>query len=184
MGSVRCKSLPCLLALALICGCRQREEQDEAEGQSILGVMRLPQSHEWEDPGVQVTNLAQLFRVGATYPHDWHRRLLKFGKHAGFTNSVFEKYIFLPPGITNRFVIGEIVLMNAKPYPGSDGLERSVVSKAAGVYHWGTYREQYIQQLFRRALPNPSRHPCPPDARTAGGALSRAPVRNSLECVF
>jgi hypothetical protein len=120
-----------------------------------------------EHPESRVTNLQQIFSAAEQgYPHHFHRRFLAFGENAGFTNSFYEKYTFLPPGVTSRWTEGDILLMNARPYPGPyGGMARGVISKADKVYHQKQLEEERIQQLFREAgilEPKPDSMPPPP----------------------
>jgi hypothetical protein len=137
----------------LLCSCEHRVKQFEAEAHAIFGLQNLLKEYEAVYPGVRVTNVSQLFiDLDRSYPHEWHQQFNGFGNTAGFTNSIYEKYVFFPSGITNPKFEGELLLMNAKPYPSPKGeMERSLVSKSAGVHHWITLREDRIQQFFKEA---------------------------------
>jgi len=163
-----------VLAVVFLYGCKPSEKQYEAEGQAMKGILNLINMYTYRFPGVPVTNLAQLFAAeGQGYPHTWHRRFIAFGKHAGFTNSFYEKYIFFPAGITNRWIEGEVTFMNARPYPGPDGqLQRTVISRISTGYFRQVLGEKAVQQLFRdngivepKPVTMPPPPPAPPTAR-------------------
>jgi len=155
---------PAILLLAI--GCQKRETQYEMEARagrvlsSLLGIYDV-----LGNP--RCTNLAQVYTaLGSPYPHDWDRNFRKFGGRAGFTNSFFEKYIFLPSGATNRWIVGEIVMMNARPYESINHQEcRGIFSRIGAQYGWNELSEKLVQELFRDAdipEPKPSWMPPPP----------------------
>jgi hypothetical protein len=141
-----------LMVAVLMCGCQKKQEQYEAEAQTTFEIIRLLDLHASDPNQTHPTNLFQLLELHQQgYPHVWHRRFAAFGKHAGFTNSIFEKYVFFPSGITNQWIEGELVLMN-KPYPGSDGrLQRNLISKTGNRYAYQVHREESVQALFKEA---------------------------------
>jgi hypothetical protein len=158
------------LALVLF-ACAPKENQQSAEHRAAHDIILMLQMYDIDHPGVRVTNLAQLFHEpGRTYPYAWHQRFEKFGRHSGFSASVYEKYVFPAPGITNRLFLGEIVFLNARPYPGPSGPGRIITSKV-GPQHTD-YRRQWlpenqIQQVFSAgglAVPTTAPMPAPPPA--------------------
>jgi hypothetical protein len=154
-------------AWALSSGYGRHLDQYEAEAKAIFGIMRMLAHYDLEHPNARPTNLSQLFLVSEQdYPYEWGRQFRTYGNNAGFTNSIYEKYVFFPPGITNRRVTGEIVLMNAHPYPANNGeLQRTIVSKSAEGYHREPIGEDLIQTLFKEAgvvVPKPPLAPRPP----------------------
>jgi len=121
----------------------------------------------YEHPGIRITNLPQVFIAAEQgYPQQWHGRFETFGKQAGFTNSFYEKYAFFSPGITNPWMEGELVLMNARPYPGpEDKLLRNVVSRSGNRYFRQSLSETAIQRFLKEssvAEPKPVPMPPPP----------------------
>ena len=174
-----------VLACGLFSGCEKQEKQNTAEAQTVLGTMRILKDYDLAHPGVRVTNLSQLFPVGdQIYPHHWHRRFAAFGKSAGFTNSIYEKYVFFRPGVTSRWMEGDVVFMNTSPYPGPDGLKRSMVSKGAGVYHWKTLSEDQVQRLLKESgitEPRPAVFPPPPPEPPPADATFRKTAEKDLE---
>ena len=133
--------------------------------------------HETEFPGVRVTNVSQLY-YDRDYPHGLEEIFRAFGKHAGFKNSFYEKYVFPSPGITNRLLGGEIVALNAQPFPDRQGtLGRMVVSKIAPddeTYRLKWISEKDIREIFAQAgveipkpvsMPSPSKPPAEPGAK-------------------
>ena len=188
MKSIRRRSAILILGLVAFWGCDLRDKQHIAEAQTVLAIMRHLRDYDMANPSVAVTNLSQLFPAGdQVYPHHWHRRFLAFGKTAGFTNSVFEKYVFFQSGITSRWIEGEVVFMNAKPYPGPDGLERSVVSRTASVFHWKTVSEDRVQRLLNESgvrNPIPITAPPPPPEPPPVDAAFRKLAEKNLESVI
>lgn len=161
------KTLLCTIFIGCLSACSSEEQQHTIEAQTIFGVLRLLPLYEHSYPGVQITNLAQVIAgLQRDYPYGWHERLKRFGKYAGFTNSIFEKYVFFPPGITNAKFEGELLLMNAVPYPNAYGeMERTIISKTKDVHHRRTLPEDRIQHLFKEtgiAEPKPTPMPSPP----------------------
>src|SRR5207247_4597811 len=81
-------------------------------------------------------------------------------------------YVFLPPGVTNRWVQGELIFMNAKPFPDSRGeLTRMIISRVGRSYsqfRYASYPEFQVQEIFKDAgidIPKPPTTPEPPPAR-------------------
>ena len=80
----------------------------------------------------------------------WHDRFRRFGKRAGFKNSIYEKYIFFPPGMRSKGLPGEVVMMNAMPYPGPEGeLRRTIVFLADGKYVDRKDNDEYTRHPVR-----------------------------------
>ena len=109
------------------------------------------------------TNVNQLIRFMTT--EGWaslEDRFKHFGEQAGFSNSIFEKYVFLPAGVT--FPVGpsaaEAILLNA----------HSIQDKNGERYRWVIYRigeavdhtvltEDKVQEIITRAgvaIPKPA----------------------------
>lgn len=153
-------------------GCSRESPQFEAEGQTINEIFRLLPIYVAEHPDIRIVSAEQLLTnhtgIVGDYPHQWHRRFQRYGRHAGFTNSVYEKYVFFAPGIRNSKIEGELFLMNAAPYPGSTGeMQRKVVSKTSDSFHCQTFSEQTVQLMLKEsgiAEPKPIRMPTPPPA--------------------
>ena len=180
--------------ILLFAGCSRRERQFEAEGQIINEIFRLLPIYETENPGVRITNLAQVFtnhtREAASYPHQWHWRLAAFKEFAGFTNSVYERYIFFPAGITNQRITGELLFMHATPYPGSNGeMQRKMVAQDADGFHSRTLAEKNVQAMFHelgitqpKSIPMPPPPPAPPELEYKRPLLSA--TRNAVTNFF
>lgn len=149
--------------------CSSRNKHYEVERQTALDIVGFLKVYELDHRDVRPTNLFQVFAgVGKHYPHFLHERFASYGAHAGFSNSFYEKYAFLPPGVTSRFVEGEILLLNAHPYSDPYGkLERNVISRATEGYKWRTLQEDTIQRMFKETgqrIPKPTPMPPPPPA--------------------
>ena len=165
----RCIHFIYLGIFAVFLGCEPRERQFEAEAHTVFGLMRMVESYEIDYPGTRITNLTQVFSgLNRDYPYQWHTRFKPYGKHAGFTNSFFEKYVFFQKGITNSLVGGEILFMNATPYPTAyNEMQRTVVVKASDGYFRVLLLEDRVQLMLKEsgiAEPKPLRMPAPPPA--------------------
>jgi len=147
------------------------------------------QLYEIDHPGDRVTNLAQLFTErGGGYPHSWDRRLRAFGNHAGFTNSIFVKYIFPLHGLTNRVAEGEVLLLNAQPFPDPDGPGRMVISRVGtglNDYRRVWLPERRIQQIFAEAgMEIPKALPLPPPPPAPLEEEYRVPISSRIWSLF
>ena len=163
------------LLCVLVVGCREKPDQVAVEYNTAGFLLSQIQFYENQFPNVPMTNLQQVLTgVGVPYPARWHHQLRSFGKYAGFQNSLCEKYVFIPNRFTNRVIGGEIVLLNAEPFPDQKGKAgRIIFSKwRPGWDGWMSkwYPEQQVQQIFREAgqsipkavpLPPPSELPPP-----------------------
>lgn len=150
--------------VSVLAGCEPRQKQFEVEARTVFGLIKMLESYELEHPGVPITNLSQVFSgLEREYPHNWHKQLNAFGKFAGFTNSFYERYVFFPSGVTNSRIGGELVCMNAIPYPAPyNEMNRSLVAKAANRYFRVPLREEQIQHLLKEAnIPEPKPVPMP-----------------------
>jgi hypothetical protein len=152
----------------VIASCSHREQQSEAESRTINEIFRLLPVFVAEHPGVRIISIEQLLtnhtRQVGDYPHQWHNRFKQFGKHGGFTNSVYEKYAFFPPGIHTSRIEGELLFINAKPFPGPRGeMERIVVAMAPDGFVRRSMSEETVQLLFREIeITEPKPIPMPP----------------------
>ena len=174
--SARCLLYLFYCAVALFSGCRLHEEQDTVESKTIFQIIKALQNYEIDHPQDRVTNLVQLFEAsGKPYPNFWHEEFSRYGKNAGFKRSIYEKYIFFSPGITNRLFEGELFLMNARPYPGPGGeRKRNIVSKIGHQFYWRTLQESAVQRIFQEAgiaEPKPIEMPAP--NQTSGSNAER-----------
>jgi hypothetical protein len=151
MSRYRLNAALWLLVSLIVCAGSQNHAQFEAEGQFARDIVRLLTLYEYEHPGQVVTNLSQLFeRSGRAYPSDRHQQFMQFGKHSGFTNSIYEKYLFVSGAATNQITRGLVVMMNAVPYPGPDGRpQRNVISKAGERFFREEITEEAAQELLR-----------------------------------
>jgi hypothetical protein len=126
--------------------------------------------YESQFPSRTITNAEQVFiDTGTPYPERWHHYFRAFGKHAGFKNSVFEKYV-LVPSIRHPAVTGELVMLNATAFPNDTGaFGRVLVSKTGtGVEDWMQtwFPEEEVQRIFQDAgqtIPKPVPMAPPPD---------------------
>jgi len=161
-----------IILASLVTACRKEISQSEAEHEATHRLKNMLALYELENAGVYVTNLAQVFSaLKKEYPHYWHKQFSAYGMYAGFKNSFYEKYMFLPLGATNQAIEGEFVFLNAEPFPdGEKKLGRMVASRVGGRYQdcrlrW--FREERIEKIFREAgieMPKPVPMPPPPPA--------------------
>lgn len=140
-----------VFALALIGNsCARLSSQETMEGQTISTVNRWVRMYLLDQPGATITNLEQVYTgLPQRYPHTLHEAFGRYGKHAGFSNSFFEKYVFFPPGTTSALAGGEVVFMNAQPFPlnSEKGIGRYVVLKDASV-RMRSLNEKTIQSML------------------------------------
>jgi hypothetical protein len=181
-----CLSLLILaVVMASFSGCAKREPQSTLEHQTVIAIANMLMTYEFRHPSVHVTNLAQIYTgLNKPYPHRWHHQFARYGKDAGFTNSFYGRYVFLPAGLTNRFVEGELVMMNAVPFPDSTGrLGRMVLSRVGGTYQQWRFRwfaEQDVQSLFAQlgtTIPKPQVMPPAPHEGKRVWEVSRPETR-------
>src|SRR5688572_18649607 len=121
-----------LVAIAVIFsagrGGRNMTKLQELEGRSAGAIRFCLDLYEANNPGVTITNVPQVLAgtMDLSHWHSSHPALLeiefrKLGKYAGFTNSLYEKYVRVPPGVTNRAFPKEPIFMNAYAFPDYDG---------------------------------------------------------------
>lgn len=179
-NSPRCRSLAArrvgIAVLSCVCfsGCREKPDQAAVEYNGAAFFTRRIGFYERQFPETRVTNLQQVFLgTDAPYSDRWHHYFLRFGGDAGFKSSFFEKYVFPSGRITNRIVTGEIVMLNAKPFPDQKGtLGRIICTKThlvdtGWMVKW--YSEEQVQEIFREAgqkIP-PAPDPIPPPSEVS-----------------
>lgn len=161
--------LPVLLSV-LVTGCGRSElvALNELE-QEAAGSLVLPLAlYEAQFPDGRITNVAQVFgvldlsRSHRSHPFVFQERFRRFDSQAGFTNSIFEKYVVIPAGITNEQTGGELVLMSATPFPDFEKVLTRMVIVRAGKqdYRASKIADSQVQEIFRRsgiAIPKPIR---------------------------
>lgn len=150
--------------LAVGSGCSKREEQYAVEQKTIFGISRLLKLYA-TNPGLPITNLQQVYYgLGVPYPHESDKEFRRFGHYAGFTNSFFEKYVFFPQGVKHQLISGDLLFMNAVPYPGPDGkLQRMVVSRSHDIFYKKSIAEESVQRILKDVdITEPKPVPMPP----------------------
>ena len=150
----RIKAWSYLFLVALAFGCREKNEQILVEHDTASFIAKVIGFYERRFPNAPVTNLQVVFQAtGTPYPVRFDQQLRGFGRFAGFTNSLFEKYILAPAPFTNVSVTGKVVLLNAEPFPERSGKPgRIIVSKSDAVdtgwiVQW--FPEEQVQQILR-----------------------------------
>jgi hypothetical protein len=164
--------LPLLLVI-VNCGCTGQHAQISDELDAADFIIKVITYYEQRIPNSQFTNLQEVFlRTETPYPERWHYRFRRFGTDAGFRNSFYEKYVVLPHGFQTSFARGEIVLLNAKPFPSRDGTRGRLLLSRTGTRYddWNIkwVPEGEVQQVFRDAgqtIPKPPVLPAPTDLR-------------------
>ena len=99
---------------------------------------------------------------------DFEVKFKSFGKAAGFTNSLFEKYVFLNPGVwvahwqpaqDGQGIQRFILMMSAQPVPISANVRvRFVIYQEESEVRWSSISEEAIQRAFAEAarqIPQP-----------------------------
>jgi hypothetical protein len=168
-----------ILWLVLICsltplsvGCIKEKPQSYWEHNAARTIIHYMNIYDGLNPGVAKTNVAQIMTNidNRPYPIELHRELLRFGKHAGFTNSFYEKYVFVPSGMTNLVKHGQPLLINSQPFPNRDGqMQRYVIYEIVWhgqpAYSYIPLPEDFVQKAFKQAgvtIPEPPRFPPAP----------------------
>jgi hypothetical protein len=148
----------------VLCACERRDNQFEAEARFAFGVMRSLDEFARTNPGVSVTSLVQLVPTPENYPHNWHDRFKRFGGHAGFTTSIYEKYVFFPAGLTNRWLDGELVAINAQAFPAPrGGMQRTMILRGDERHRYRPVPEAVVQRVLRElGVSEPTAPPRPP----------------------
>jgi len=116
--------------IAVAAGCNPAPPPQAArEAQAAAAVRAAIIFYENDFPGRQLTNLAQVFEhtSASAYPHYLDRWFRPYGNKAGFTNSFYEKYVFVPRGIIDARVPGEILLVSSQPFPDRQGHMNRVI---------------------------------------------------------
>jgi hypothetical protein len=116
------KSLWPAAILLLLVGCGLQPMQIEVEDEAAASI--FPKVNLYlVDTNTSITNIAQIYAEvnlasdHRSHPWRFQKKFQRFGKYAGFKNSFYEKYVFLPRGTTSSIVGGEIVFLNAQPFP-------------------------------------------------------------------
>jgi hypothetical protein len=162
-----------ICVLSICSGCVKEKPQEYWERQAAQTVIRYLHVYDALNPGVAKTNVGQIITNidDRPYPVDLHRELLRFSKDAGFTNSFFEKYVFVPTGVTNFWVRGgKPLLINFRPFPNQAGkMQRVIIYESVWQgepsYATAEMPEWAIQQAFKEAgveIPEPPRFPPAP----------------------
>jgi hypothetical protein len=182
-------------ALGGLPGCgRKIQKLHELEGNAAAAIYRALDRYEALNPTTDVTNLPQVFNAASDLSR-WHilhpaffdLEFRKFGKSAGFTNSFYEKYVRVPPFVTNRAFPRDPIFMNAQPVPDyNDGYGRYVVWREGLQYHRNTWvPEDQIQEAFRRAgVPVPQPTPMPKPPVPEGRPYSQPPLSARIRWFF
>lgn len=157
-----------ILALSFsLIGCETRWRQERITLESTAGerLVKLFWLHESLFPERPRTNLAELFdTVGNGYPDELHESFRRLGRDAGFSNLFYERYVFVPPGMSNALVGGDVILIGVAPFPEENGqLVRVVIFRNGFGYEgWGQkwVREDILQGVFATAkveFPKPAK---------------------------
>jgi hypothetical protein len=175
------------------CGRREAIELNELEEQ-VVGSMILPLTlYEAQFPNSRITNVAQIFamldlsRSHRSHPYVFQERFRRFGERAGFTNSIYEKYVVVSAGITNHGFGGELLLMNAVPFRDVDrNLSRMVILRFASQdYRPQKITETDVQDIFQRnQLPIPIPAAMPAVGAPPGFVKSSYPPSTRIRMFF
>jgi hypothetical protein len=167
----RAANLITMLAILVLAPACNQPDQVTVESSIAIQLMPMLKKRDHLSMG-RLTNFAQLFiehRPGGFYPYAWDRELRSFGKRAGFENSFYEKYIVLPPRLTNLGFPGEPILLTTKPFKDREGQLSRILIVKIGLDHqqYGYYplRETNVLDAFARAnvaIAKAERFPAPP----------------------
>lgn len=160
------------------------ERQVTEEGSLMRGIRAFFQFYQIKHDGSLPTNWAMLNEE--ILPEGWRKRekqFREFGELKGFTNSIYEKYVFINPGlpISLRVMNPEarlspleespILFMSASSVPAYDGLYRYVVYQQGSNLYSDSIKEDKIQKAFAKAN---RQIPIPPPALTTINAAEEA----------
>ncbi len=111
--------------------------------------------HDVNAADTPITNLAQTFsNIRHSYPYKEHYDLKRYGRPAGFTNSLEEKYTFFWPRFTHELVEGEVICINAEPFPKrQEGLHRVYIARSGDNYIARLLPEETVARVLREAKP-------------------------------
>ena len=172
------------LGIVGICaGCREHLDQEYWEQKFASDMIQRLQLYETLNPRTPVTNMAMLFSGSNAppYPWWWHDSLARFGKTAGFSNSLIEKYVIAPPGMTSRWIKGHLRLIAVHPFPSSDRKpKRSVIIYTAE--HYGPHYEYRMvpESRIQETLAEQNVSIPPPDTLPVGCRLGPRPAESQL----
>jgi hypothetical protein len=175
--------------LIVVLGCSRKRNRESLEAHAIAHVVKQMGIHEAMFPDIALTNPIQLYQRstagGYGYPYDIHRKFLALKEPIGFSNSIYEKYVFAVPPIRDERLNGDaLVLVSADPFADkARRLRRMVVLRNgpnAGDYRMDEFEEERVQQLFRASGREIPRHsttppiklpPIEPDDRPLGARI-------------
>lgn len=141
------------------------EKQQREEGNLISGVRSHFQFYQIKNDGSLPTNWTMLKEWFT--PAGWGTREEQFrelfGEMKRFTNSIYEKYVFINPGVSIFLYEDSLILfMSAAPVPTAGGLYRYAVYYEGTNLISGSIKEERIQKAFAKAnrtIPIPSPAP-------------------------
>ena len=154
-----------LAVAAVVLGsyCLYMPAQHKVESRFAGQLARRLQWYPLEFPDSPITNLAQvLYGVPGGYPYQWHEWFRVYGSDAGFTHSLVEKYVLVPPGVFHR---GEMYWLSAQPFLEHGRPHRTVVYRQTNDVWSEVVSERWIQEAFRNAgqvIPPPTSATSPP----------------------
>lgn len=192
---IGCRLIPILLFALCATGCekRERRRQIELEGLTAATIQKFLTLHEGTSAGEPITNVAQIFAMmdltsaHRVHPYVLQQRFREFGRNAGFKSSIYDKYVILPHGLTNRAIKGEMILMSAEPFPDLDGHPvRMVIWKAAKQdYRQTELLERRVQEIFSEAnIPIPRADVSSPAVPPAGDYKLTYPFTTRVRMYF
>lgn len=145
----------CILLLGLS-GCGRLNPQSEAESKFALHIISWIKDYDIISTNTPVTNLTQVFSVlNDGYPFGQHQEFSRFGKRAGFSNSLAEKYVFYWPRFSHRHVEGEVICMSAQPFARDSALlGRIYIARSGSNYIYRMLPEMTVQAVLKEAKPS------------------------------
>lgn len=161
-----------VILMGVGCARRERERQNELEGFTAARLQQFLALRENHSPVETITNVVQIFEMmdlsqpHRAHPHTLQKRFREFGPNAGFKNSIYEKYVVVRMGITDRGIKGEMIFMSAEPFPDLDGRPIRMVIWRAGAedYRHKELDEDEVHRIFSTAnipIPRPPAMPAP-----------------------
>lgn len=175
--------LASLFSLAIFsAGCGPSQSQIDFEHRVVKGLVLQSTMLALDHPELALTNMVQLFNDSVKgnwlYPHNAESTLRQYGLSAGFTNSIYEKYVMPSQEVRHPTETGtRIFFLNGQPFQDEQGEAGRIIAWRAGpgyTNYWSDwYPEAQVRKFFTdagiaelpRPVPMPPAPPAPPSVQ-------------------
>ena len=161
------------------------DKQSGTENQFLNALISGFGMYQATHEGVLATNWTMLSEwFNDDFWPSWEKKFGTFGKQKGFTNSIFEKYVWVKPGVVvvTTQPPKEILLMSSVPLQeGTNLIRRAILLEGTNIVE-RHIPEDFVQKSFQiagRAIPGPDPSLFPAAART--NAANEPPAAPSIE---